>query len=410
LLARAFGYQQRGVEWGDSSIPTNGQLSDLAGLGVPVTEMTAMRIAAAWASVRILATTLAGLPLYAVRDTGTIKRRLPVQPTVIADPFGAHRMTRRDGFTRLMVSLLLRGNGYAFVTDRNPVDLRPRGLLPLHPDTVRPHQDSSGFIDHYRINGKTVDAADVLHLVGMAAPGAVTGMSVIEYARTTFGLALATEQFGTNFFVNGAHMSGVIEMDADLDNDRARQLRDRFTTKHAGLRRSHLPGVLTGGAKWKQISVNPDDAQFLETRDFQRGEIAMLFGVPPHMLGMTDKTTSWGTGLVEQSLGFLRYTVSDWVGRFEDAWTAMLPGGATGTLARFDLDAMLRPDPLKRWQAHTAARNAAIKTVNEIRAEETLEPVDGGDDIHAPLNSAHAGTPQAEGGQGGTPAHEGQGQ
>jgi HK97 family phage portal protein len=254
----------------------------------------------------------------------------------------------------------------------------------LHPDRVRCEFDPYGQ-RKYEIDRQPVDSNDVVHIMGMTLPESPTGMSVISYARQAIGLGLAAEEFGARFFGEGAHMTGVVEIDADLDVNRARQIKENFSASHSGLKNSHTVGVLSGGAKWKPISVSPEDAQFLGTRAAQNLDIAMIFGVPPHMLGQVDKTTSWGTGIEQQGLGFLAYTLSAWLGRFEDAWSAMLPKPQS---ARFNADALLRTDTAGRYAVYTAARSTGIMTVNEIRALENYAPIDGGDDIAMPLNSS----------------------
>lgn len=114
----------------------------------------------------------------------------------------------------------------------------------------------------------------------------------------------------------------------------------------------------------------------------------MLFGVPPHMLGQVDRTTSWGTGIEQQTLGFLKYTVDFWLGVFEDAWSSMLP---RPQVARFNRAGLLRTDTAGRYGVYTQARTAAVLTTNEIRALEDYPPVKGGDNIAAPLNSSSTG-------------------
>jgi HK97 family phage portal protein len=270
---------------------------------------------------------------------------------------------------------------------------RPTRLMVLHPDRVRCTWDPEGSGQRvYQINRQRVDAEDMVHMMGMSYPEAATGMSLLTYARNSIGLGLAAEEFGASFFGRGAHMSGIVQVPGDLDKERARQLKESFTASHAGLQNSHTVGILSGGAEWKPISVSPEDAQFLGTRAAQNLDVAMLFGVPPHMLGQVDRTTSWGTGIEQQSLGFLRYTLSGWTGRFEDAWSAMLP---RPQVARFNHDALLRTDTAGRYAVYTQARNAALMTIDEIRALENLAPLpDGkGADPYAPLNSAHTDTP-----------------
>jgi HK97 family phage portal protein len=368
------------------AIPTNGSLAAVTTAGVQVTEDTAMQLIAVSACVRILSDAVAGLPFDAVRSQGAVRTTLEPPPAIVADPFGGANdtrfPTRRTGISQIMVSLLLRGNAYSLVLARDFMG-RPTRLRVLHPDRVDCQYNDAGERT-YQVDRKPVDAGDIIHLLGMCYPESATGISVISHAKQAIGLGLAAEEFGARFFGNGAHMSGIVHVPGDLDKERARQLKESFTASHGGLKNAHTVGVLSGGAEWKPISVTPDDAAFLGTRAAQNLDIATLFGIPPHMLGQVDKTTSWGTGIEQQGLGFLAYTLSPWLGRIEDAWSAMLPKPHT---ARFNADALLRTDTAGRYAVYSAARAAGILTQNEIRALENFGPVDGGDDISAPLNS-----------------------
>lgn len=379
------------TQFGDSSIPTNGSLATPTASGVPVNDQTAMQLIAVYACARILSTTLAGLPLNAmVRRDGIMVPAAPA-PAIVADPFGGTNSvrfpSRRAGLQQLAVSLLLRGNAYGLITARDYL-FRPARVVVLHPDQVKVTLDDEGG-RVYEVNRQPVDSMDVVHLTGMCMPGSATGMSPVSYARQAIGLGLAAEQFGASFFGQGAHLSGVIQVGADMDRNKARQMKEAFEASHGGLRNAHAIGVLSGGAEWKPISVTPEDAQFLGTRAAQNLDIAMLYGVPPHMLGQVDRTTSWGTGIEQQGLSFLRYTMGAWLGVFEDAWTAMLPRGQS---ARFDTTELQRTDTAGRFSSWTQARTGSVMTINEIRGRENLPPVPGGDDIFAPLNSAHTDT------------------
>lgn len=391
LEKRVFLPSGAGDPW---AIPSNGSLAAYTSSGVPVTEETAMSLLAVSACVRLLSTTVGGLPLDAVQMAGAVRRTLEPPPLVVSDPFGgANNLsfpTRRTGFVQMMVSLLLRGNAYALVVARDDL-LRPLRLAVLHPDRVAVgmREDGSRF---YEVNRLPVPAIDMMHLVGMSMPESPVGMSVISYARQAIGLGLAAEEFGARFFGSGAHLTGIIEVPGDLDNDRSRQLKERFSGSHSGLRNAHTVGVLTGGASWHPISVTPEDAQFLGTRAAQNLDIAMLFGIPPHMLGQVDRTTSWGTGIEQQTLGFLKYTLSNWIGVFEETWSAILP---EPQIARFNVGGLLRTDTAGRYAAYMQARNGAWMSIDEIRALEDMGPLpDGvGSNPFAPLNSAHADTP-----------------
>jgi HK97 family phage portal protein len=347
-----------------------------------------MSLISVHACVRIIADTIAGLPFNAQRVSNNGKTFTPVsnQPLIVADPFGGISTPglprRREGIIQVLVSLLLRGNAYLLVTSRG-ADGRPNRLRVLHPDRI-----SCAFSDTgeraYQIDRTPVPAENIVHIIGMSYPEHPVGMSVIESARNAIGLGLAAEMFGARFFGNGAHMTGVVQIAADMDKEGARRIKENFTASHGGVQNSHTVGVLTGGAQWKPISVAPEDAQFLGTRAAQDLNIAMLFGVPPHMLGQMDRTTSWGTGIEQQSMGFLTYTLQNWLGRLEEAWDEMLPGPQ---VSRFDVNALLRTDEAGRYAVYSAARAGAILTTNEIRARENMPPIDGGDDIAAPLNS-----------------------
>lgn len=380
------------AQFGDSSIPTNGSLMVPTASGVPVNDQTAMQLIAVYACVRILASALSRLPLNAMVARDGIQVPLTPAPTIAVDPFGGAGSTRfptrRAGLKQLAISLLLRGNGYGIVTARDYLS-RPSRVFVLHPDQVRVTMNDDGGRDYEVNRHKIDDAADMLHLTGMCMPGSPTGMSPITYARTSIGLGLAAEKFGAQFFGKGAHMTGVITVPGDLDKSKARQMKEGFEASHSGLANAHAIGILSGGAKWDSISVTPEDAQFLGTRAAQNLDMAMLYGVPPHMLGQVDRTTSWGTGIEQQAIGFRVWTLDDWLGVFEDAWTAMLPRGQS---AIFDTTSLERTDTAGRYAGYVQARTGNFMTINEIRGRENLAPVDGGDDINAPLNSAHTDT------------------
>ncbi|MFI6117470.1 phage portal protein [Kitasatospora sp. NPDC051164] len=382
-------------QWGDSSIPTNGSLAALSSAGIPVSDQTALQLSAVWACVRILSTAVSGLPIRAMRPQDRITVPVPDQPTIVTDPFGGANdvrfLSRRSGFQQLAVSLGLRGNAYAMVLSRDWL-LRPNRLAVIHPDRVKVDWADDGSRCYEVDRVPVPNAADMVHLMGMCLPGEPTAMSPVGYARHCIGLGLAAETFGGKFFSQGAHMSGIISVEGNLDRASAREMKEAFEASHSGMSNAHAIGVLSGGAKWQSISVTPDDAQFLGTRAAATLDIAMLYGIPPHMLGQVDRTTSWGSGIEQQSLGFLAYTLEPWIGTFEDAWTAMLP---RGTSARMDTTALLRTDTAGRFAAYTQGRTSGVITINEARAKENYPPVDGGDDIFAPLNSAHSGADAA---------------
>jgi HK97 family phage portal protein len=200
-------------------------------------------------------------------------------------------------------------------------------------------------------------------------------------------------------------MSGVLTSDQALAEDKVRAVYRRLIKRHGGLRHAHLPLVLEAGLKWQPLTVNPNEAQFLETRGFNRETIAGFFGVPARRLGAASKAgMGGGKGADSEQNQYVINTLRHWAIAFEDHLVPLLRGDDK---ARFDLDAMLRADPETRWRIHQAERAIAGKSVNEIRGDEDLPPSDDprAEDLFAPLNSAQSGdgTTTADG-QPGDPA------
>lgn len=399
LLSRArAGYAKRmfapsgsGDPW---AIPSNGSLATFTSAGVPVSVDTALQVSAVAACLRIISETISGLPFDAVTSKGRIRVPVEPEPLVVADPFGGNLalgggITRKQGLAMMIVAAILNGNAFAQVIGWDPDTFLPTQLRVLPTDVVRVKVNDDG-IKQFWVRNAQIDPAQMIHITGMSLAGAPVGLSALSILRRDIGIALAAAEYGSAFFGNGAHLSGLIEHPGDLDNDRARRVKEQFESKHAGLRHAHAVGILTGGATFRELGAPPEQAQFLGTRSSQTLEIARFFGVPPHLLMEVDRTTSWGKGIEEQNQEFVLYTLSPWAHRFEDAWSAMLPRPMK---AKFNFDALLRPSTLTRYQSYQAARNAGVMTPNEIRALEDLPPVDGGDDLYAPLNSAHTKDP-----------------
>ena len=168
--------------------------------------------------------------------------------------------------------------------------------------------------------------------------------------------------------------------DQDLGDEAVMRVQKNWISSHGGRR---LPAVLTNGFDWKSLSISPEESQFLETRQFQRSEICMMYGVPPILIGDTKETTAWGTGVEQITQGAVTYTFSAWTACIESELSALLP---RGQFVRFDYNALLRSDMESRYNAHKAAIQGTFKTINEVRAEEEMDPVTGGDVLLQPTN------------------------
>ena len=211
-------------------------------------------------------------------------------------------------------------------------------------------------------------------------------MSPIRQAAVAIGMGLEAENYGYRYFRDSAQPSSVLETDQQLDDAAIRQQQQNWISSHGGRRR---PAVLSGGFKWRPISISPEESQFLETRRYQKGEIAMMYGIPPHMIGDTEKSTSWGTGIEQQSIGFAIYTLRPWLSCVENAMGQLLP---RGQFVRFDTSALLRGDLKARYDAYRVARETGWMSVNEIRLHEEMEAIGPEGDVYLqPMNYAPLG-------------------
>jgi len=368
------------------NIPSNadGYGSDA---GEYVSERSALRLIPVYACVRLLADSIAMLPMSAYRRKVEVREPVDPAPRVVKQHMPG--MTNFDWTFQTVSSLALRGECVHVVMERDLLEY-PTALLPVHPDDVRIEWDQNHRYDFsrvkYSVGGVRIPREDVIHTRLFSLPGEIRGLSPIGAAQQGIGLGLAAERYGARYFGDSANPSGVLESDGNLTEEQAQRSVRSWVNTHGGRRH---PAVLSGGLKWRGISIAPDEAQFLETRKFQRGEIAMLYGVPPHMIGDTEKSTSWGTGIEQQGIGYVTYTLGPWLARIENALTDILP---RGQFVKFNVSALLRGDTTARFAAYVQARNAGWLSVNEIRALEDLAPIPNGDSHIQPLNMGPLGS------------------
>lgn len=387
---------RRGVQrraWtAEPVIPPNSRaFGPYSSAGTIVTPDTVLRLATVYGCVRVLSESVSSTPLYVYEYRDGIKQRtenaeVAARLESLFVDLNGDPLPLWNGIHRWMMALAIRGNAFAAVVERSGAF--PTGLTVLHPDDVklqllRQGPKVSGW--SWQVGGADFPTEDLVHLPLLVSGTSPLGLGPLE-AADTFGLAQAAQTYGSAFFAQGATVSGVIEVPGVLTPDDARAIAATWNEKHGGLSKAHFPAVLTGGAQFKPITVTPEQAQFLETRSFQRSDIMALFGVPPHMLGDTEKSTSWGAGIEQQSIGFIRHTLRPYLKRIEWVLSAMLP---KGQFVRFDLTDLLQADTKSRFEAYSIARNGGWLSLNEIRQREDLGPISGiGDDHMLPLNSA----------------------
>ena len=386
-------FERRGADptlpWGSSYIPTNAQ-TGLMAAGVPINDDAAMSISTVFTCIAILSDAISTLPLQALVKTGD-RSKVPVTPVpaLIENPWPDSNIM--SWLSQVMYSLLLRGNAYGIIATRDS-DGYPSAIQLVHPDLVVARRNPAGQRE-YRINGKLIPTINIMHIPGLTPPGGFIGLNPVEYMRGGWGIASATEKYGGSLFSNSANVSGVLETEGDLSPDETLELARAWKQAHQGVGNANLPAVLTGGTTWKQIALNPDDAQFLLTRQYQAADIANFFRVPQHLaLGSADRTTSYGVGIESMELQFVTFTLAPWMKRIETQLSAYLPPNET---AQFDLSERVRGPSLERAQRHTLEINGGWKNADDIAGEENMPPLpDGkGQTYWRPLNFAPADSP-----------------
>jgi len=374
------------MPWGDSTPPTNGMLA-MQTAGTTISERSAQAISAVSTSVNILADAVSTLPLRQFVGQGAQRKEVELSP-VVNQPWS--EVTRLNFLDQVVRSMALRGNAWGKIVQRDRRGY-PLQVVLVAPDSVQIRRDPVTGDVRIQFGQTPMEWEDVFHVPYQMSPGSVYGLNPIEIFRNSFGLARAADLSAGSFYANSSRPDGVLKVNGDLDEDEARLLAQKWMQSHQGIGNQFMPAVLTGDVEWQQISIAPKDAQFLETRQYSRAEIFSIFRIPSHMAGEQDRTTSWGTGIEQQEIGFVRNTLMGYLSRIEDAFTAMIP---RGNYVKFDLSGRLRGDSLQRWQRYQIGRTIGAITTNEIRMAEDLPLIDDewAENLMAPLNSAQNGS------------------
>lgn len=354
--------------------------------GVSVTPENALEVTAVWAAVRMIAGTLATLPLHTYRSTEEGKERAKEHP--------AYRLlhTRpnpeQSAFSfreTLGAHLLIFGNAYAEI-ERNGMG-EPVALWPLLPYRVRSTRDDAGRkLYLVSVEGQEVPLApeNVVHVAGFSLDGQA-GLVPIHLMREAVALGKATEQFGASFFGNGAAPSGVLSHPGKLGAEAAQNLRTSWTALTSGLSNAHRVAILEEGMSWAPLGIPPEHAQFLESRKFQVSEVARIFGIPPHLVGDLERSTF--SNIEAQGIEFVKFCIEPWTRRIEQELNYKLFPDED-FFAEHSLEGLLRGDSAARAAWYTAMSQLGVYSVNEIRALENLNAVPGGDVRLAPLHMA----------------------
>ncbi|MBE5825270.1 MAG: phage portal protein [Butyrivibrio sp.] len=360
--------------------------------GKRVNERTAMQTSAVYACVRVISESVASLPLhlYRYKDGGGKEKAIdhPLYHLLHDEP--NPEMTAYSFFEAALTHMLLWGNFYAQIIRNGKGEVV--ALYPLMPDRMKVDRDDKGRLYYeYQLTADDpvqkkessviLKPEDVLHVPGLSFDGLV-GYSPIAMARNAIGLGIAAEEYGSKFYANGAAPSGVLEHPGTLKDPS--KVRESWTQTFGGSSNSNKVAVLEEGMKYTPISINPAEAQFLDTRKFQVTEICRIFRVPPHMVADLDKSSF--SNIEQQSLEYVQYTLRPWLARLEQAMSRRLfsPEEKKVLFFKFNVDGLLRGDYQSRMNGYAVGRQNGWMSANDIRELEDLDriPEELGGDLY----------------------------
>lgn len=371
--------------------------------GPAVTATSAMQVTAVYACITLIAGAIASLPLaFYERTEGGGRKRIKHDYWWLFNEQPSPLLPAAVLWEYAVSTMYLHGDGLGLlVRNRNGVVTEVLPVSPLETDVVRERNSLNYLVDSEHLGTFGVHQDDMLHLWGFGFNGR-RSMSIIRWnARQAIGTALAADEYSSRFFSSGAQPSHVIRFPGPVTAEAIDSLRKRWEERQAGLANSHKPLVLTNNAEVKELSIKPEDAQLMEARRFQVEDIARAFGVPPFMIGATEKTTSWGSGVEHMGQGFIRYILQRMLRRYEQELNRKL-FRTSKYFCEFNVDGLQRGDLKTRSDYYRQARGGSQgpgwMTANEIRALENMEPIDGepGNALYEPPAGALAPEPKKE--------------
>lgn len=366
--------------------------------GVQVNSTSALRYAAFFACLKVLAEDVGKLPIKLYKER-------PDRGRDVAKGHKVHRlisrrpndfMTASEFWEMCVAHVVLRGNFYAFkvIVGGEVVE-----LLPLNPGSVVPklRDDWSLWYDVTFANGArdVLPASQIFHVRGLSFDG-IRGLSALEYARETLGLGIAAERHGAKLFVNGANPGGALETEQTLTDEVFERVKTSWNEKHTGLENSHKVAILEGGLKWTSVTMTNTDAQWLENRKHTDNQICGLLRVPPHKIAILDRSTN--NNIEHQSLDYVNDGLMPHLNRIENRIRIDLLNerDEEDHFAKFNVSALLRGDMKARSQFYKDMVYLGAYSPNDVLELEDRNPREGGDIYLTPSNMNINGRPADE--------------
>lgn len=366
-----------------------------------IDQITAMKYSAVFGCVRVLSETLANTPIM-------LYKKLPNGERVESNDLSVYDVLHNAPNTEMspfnfkemcMTSLNLGGNAVCQKLVNKSGELV--GLYPYNYNCVSINRDSATKKLVYSITQGTksndLQREEVLHIPGISLNG-ITGLSPIEYAASAIRLGLSYEQFGVNFYKNGANSTGAFKHPGSLEEEAYQRLKKELKTNYTGLKNTGTPMLLEDGLEFQPFTINPIDAQLLQSKSFQIEDICRIYRVPMHLV--QDLSHATFSNIEQQSLEFVMYTMLPWFKRWEDNMNMQLLSPKerkAGYYAEFNSDVLLRGDTASRAVYYAQGRQWGYLSVNDIRRLENMSSIGPPGDIYMqPLNMGEAGKIQTQ--------------
>lgn len=359
--------------------------------GVSVTADKALGITAFWAGVRAISQTWAGLPCQVFERTGEKSRKrapdhpthrlLAIRPNPHMSPFTWKEMRAAH--------ILTWGNNYSEIEYDGAG--RPIALWPLLPDRTGVEVKNGKKVFWTMVDGVKVwlAANRVLHVPGLGYDG-IRGYNVIKVHRDSLGLSIAANEYGATFFGNSGRPSGALTHPGKPNKEERAEIREEWNQMHSGLTNAQRTAVLWGGMDWKAISIPPEEAQFLQTREMQIEEVSRILNINPILLQHFSKATTWGSGVAQFLVAYGKFTIAPWLDRDEDVFDwDLFPEPERGRFyTKYNLDALLRGDAETQAKVLEIKRRNGVINGDEWRELDDENPLPDGQGEHyfMPMN------------------------
>ena len=360
-----------------------------------VSEQKAMTLSAVYRATSIVAGSIAGLPMRTMQGIGDGRSEISasfLDTPGAATASGGVRLTPFEWKELVTIHLLLQGNAFLQHIRNGAGQLV--ALNPIHPLSVGVEWEPSAYGGKlFKVQQDTgkpleLDANNITQIMGPSFDG-LRGMSVVSAARLSLAIGLEGDRASHNMFQNGLRISALVspEEGVKLSKDETEAIKSDLIATASGTRNAGKPVFLNRGVKVTPWQLTAQDAQFLESRTFQIDEVGRWFGVPPHLLGLAEKSTSWGQGIAEQNRGLSRYTLSPWTNRIQERLATLLP---SNKWVEFDYKTFVKPSPEDEIRLIIEQMSCGLLTPNEGRELLNRGPLPGGNVPRLPAGSLPA--------------------